>query len=221
VARRRVNGALVGKLLLLWRRSVKIQVRGLEQLERHPTAVLATWHGRMQGPVFCVAGRGLLTMVSRSFDGDVAAQAIAALGLVAARGSTGRGGVEALDELGQWLEDGRARLAGLTVDGPRGPMTEVKRGAVDLARRVRAPIIPCSFSARPHLRLRSWDRMVIALPLSRMLVAFDQPFEVAADEPTPAACARLKLVLDRLTESLDRELHGRPLWPQPSTIIGS
>jgi lysophospholipid acyltransferase (LPLAT)-like uncharacterized protein len=208
-----LTGHSVGLLLQLWRHSVRTEMRGGECFEEHPSAILASWHGRMQGPLFCVAGHGVLTMASQSLDGEVAARAVAHLGLTAARGSTGKGGVRALELLHQWVVEGRARYAGLTVDGPRGPIAKARRGAVDLARRLEVPIIPCSFSARPHWMLRSWDRMVIAPPLSRMVVHFGPVMHVGTDEPASAACARLKALLDEITESLDRELHGRTLWP--------
>jgi len=208
-----ITGSAVGLLLQLWRHSVRTEVRGAECFDDNPTAVLASWHGRMQGPLFCVAGRHVLTMASQSLDGEVAARAVARLGLTAARGSTGKGGVRALELLHQWVVEGRGPYAGLTVDGPRGPIAKARRGAVDLARRLEVPIIPCSFSARPYWMLRSWDRMVIAPPFSRMVVRFGPVMHVAADEQASTACARLKALLDDITESLDRELHGRILWP--------
>jgi hypothetical protein len=166
----------------------------------------------MQGPIFCVTDRGVLTMASRSLDGEVAAQAVSRLGLVAARGSTGRGGEEALEQLRTWLLDGRGSYVGLTVDGPRGPRGRVHRGAVDLARRLDLPLIPCSFSARPHWSLTSWDRMMLAPPFARALVEFGEPLRVGPDEDLAAAGARLRERLDALTTGLDLELHGRSLW---------
>jgi lysophospholipid acyltransferase (LPLAT)-like uncharacterized protein len=207
------SGTLTGLLLQLWRHSVRTEVQGAECFDEHPSAVLASWHGRMQGPLFCVAGRSVLTMASQSLDGEMATQAVARLGLTAARGSTGKGGVRALELLQQWIEEGRGQYAGLTVDGPRGPLARARRGAVELARRLAVPIIPCSFSARPHWMLRSWDRMVIAPPFSRMVVGFGPALTVAAEEPAAEACARLEHRLDELTERLDQELHGRTLWP--------
>lgn len=205
-------GAAVGGLLVWWRRSLRVRARGLDLLDRNPRAVLACWHGRMQGPIFCVTDRGVLTMASRSLDGEVAAQAVSRLGLVAARGSTGRGGVEALDQLQRWLLEGRGSFVGLTVDGPRGPRGKVHRGAVDLARRLALPLIPCGFSARPRWTLTSWDRMMLAPPIARVLVEFGEPLVVGAEEDLAAAGARLKERLDALTSGLDLELHGRSLW---------
>ncbi len=208
----RLAGDAVGLVLRFWRRTLRTQVRGLEWFDRYPCSVLAVWHGRMQGPLFSIADRGVLTMASLSLDGEIAARAVARLGLTATRGSTGKGGRKALDEMRQQLLEGRGKIAGLTVDGPRGPMRQARRGVIKLARDLDAPIIPASFSSRPHWRLRSWDRLLLAPPLGKVIVAFGPPMWVAHDEPSKAACARLNAILDTMTEDLDHELHGRSLW---------
>jgi lysophospholipid acyltransferase (LPLAT)-like uncharacterized protein len=215
----RWTGAAAGQLLRLWKRSLRIQARGLDILDANPLGVLCSWHGRMQGPIFCVTHRRVLTMASQSSDGEVAAQAVARLGLTPARGSTGRGGVKAIELLQKWMTEGRGNYVGLTVDGPRGPFRKVRRGAIDLARRLDLPIIPCTFSARPHWMLTSWDHMLLAPPFARMLVEYGEPMTVGGDEPAYEACARLRDRLDTLTASLDHELHGRSLWPEPA--VGS
>jgi lysophospholipid acyltransferase (LPLAT)-like uncharacterized protein len=209
----RWTGVAAGQLLRLWKRSLRFEKRGLDILDANPHAILCCWHGRMQGPIFGVTDRGVLTMASQSSDGEVAAQAVARLGLTPARGSTGRGGVKAVDLLERWMNEGLGNYVGLTVDGPRGPFRKVRRGAVDLARRLGLPIIPCSFSARPRWMLTSWDHMLLAPPLARTVVEYAAPMTLGADEPAYAACARLRERLDSLTVALDRELHGRALWP--------
>jgi lysophospholipid acyltransferase (LPLAT)-like uncharacterized protein len=212
----RLAGEALGLVLVAWRRSLRTTIRGLERLELHPRAVLATWHGRMQCPIFAIANRGVLTMSSRSTDGEIAARAITRLGLVPARGSVWKGGAEAYEQIRTWLKEGRGQLVGLTVDGPRGPIAQPKRGAIELARSFQIPLIPISFSSRPFWRLHSWDHMIIAPPFSRVVVELGEPLWVAEDQRPAAARAALKARLDEITERLDVELHGRSLWPEVS-----
>ncbi len=209
----RLLGDLLGQVLQLWRRTLRFEVRGLEWLDRHPSNVLATWHGRLQGPLFCVAHRGVLTMASRSADGEIAARAVAPLGLTAARGSTGKGGGRALGEMESWIRDGRGKIAGLTVDGPRGPRGVPRRGVVELARSLGIPLLPTSFSARPHWMLRSWDMMVLAAPFAQTLVQFGPPITIDPETTIEEGLVRLQEALVRMTTALDHELHGRSLWP--------
>ncbi len=185
-----IAGETLGWVLAAWRTTLRNEIRGLDLLDRHPRAVIAVWHGRMQCPIFAVAHRGVLTMSSRSTDGEIACRAISRLGLMPARGSTGKGGLAAFEQIRRWLEDGRGGFVGLTVDGPKGPARRPKRGALEMARQLDLPLIPVSFSSRPFWRLKSWDRMIIAPPFARTVVEFGEPLRIVPGEPP--AVARLR-----------------------------
>ena len=206
------TGFLLGLCVRLWRRAVRLEVRGREFLER--PAVLALWHGRAIGLLMDRIGTGGLVMTSRSKDGALATGALAACGIGAARGSSSRGGAEALTEMGSILAQRGATWAALTVDGPRGPWRVVKPGTVTLARRLGIPIVPASFScSRPKL-LRSWDRMVVPKPGSRVVAAYGPPIDAGAlPEDIQAAVAMVGKAIDALGASLDLEVLGAELWP--------
>jgi lysophospholipid acyltransferase (LPLAT)-like uncharacterized protein len=67
----------------------------------------------------------------------------------------------------------------ITPDGPRGPRREVKPGVVRAAQRERAWILPLHAAAERAWRIRSWDRLMIPKPGSRVQVAYGAPFRVA------------------------------------------
>lgn len=104
-------------------------------------------------------------LASRSRDGGYIAAYLQRLGLQAVRGSSSRGGTQALLELRQHLAAGRQ--VALTPDGPRGPRYQVQDGALWLARETGAPIVPVAYNARWHFEARSWDRTHLPLPFSR------------------------------------------------------
>ena len=58
-------------------------------------------------------------LISRSFDGELIARVIEKFGYRSVRGSSSRGAVGGLLEMGRELQSGRA--VAFTVDGPRGP----------------------------------------------------------------------------------------------------
>ena len=66
----------------------------------------------------------------------------------------------------------------LTPDGPRGPRHEAKSGTVLLARLSGVPILPIAYAAQRYWQLRSWDRMVIPKPFSKVSVAVGELLEV-------------------------------------------
>jgi len=69
-------------------------------------------------------------------------------------------------------------------DGPDGPPFEPKPGALFLAKKARAALIPVGAYARPAYNLRRWDKYNIPLPFSRIQLEVGPPIFVdkAVDE---------------------------------------
>ena len=131
-------------------------------------------------------GRGFLVMVSLSRDGELLAGALPALGLGAVRGSSSRRGREALGECAAKLSEGHS--VALAVDGPRGPAYQPKAGAAVLSARSGRPILLLAASARPALRLGSWDRMAVPWPLSRVRLCCER-LEAPSEDPDEIAAS--------------------------------
>lgn len=205
-------GRLLGWLLRGWRRTLRRTVRNREA--RTHRCILTCWHGRLPGSVLDVVDAGMVSMASLSSDGALAAGAVEVLGISPTRGSTSRGGRAALVAMKEALAGG-APLAGLTVDGPRGPWRRTHPGAIALARKLKLPVVPISASSRPAWMLRSWDRMLVPPPFSRLLIIYGEPIppEALAGD-VDAACRLVDAGIDRVTLEADLELHGRPLWPE-------
>lgn len=208
-----LGGRLLAVGIRTWRATLRIRALHREVIDG--PCILAVWHGRLMGVLMDQVGSGLVTMASLSEDGALAAGAVDGLGMRAARGSTSKGGREALEAMGRDLSAGTRRAA-LTVDGPRGPWRRVHPGVVVLARRLKLPVVPATFSCRRARVLRSWDRMVLPRPFSRMVVAYGEPWPPdRLREAGREAADRLGAAIDRLTGDLDREVAGGPLWPEP------
>ena len=69
-------------------------------------------------PILAQRHEGIITMASRSKDGEIIARWLERNGIVAARGSTGKGGRRGLDDMIAGVRAGRP--AALTIDGPKG-----------------------------------------------------------------------------------------------------
>jgi lysophospholipid acyltransferase (LPLAT)-like uncharacterized protein len=86
------------------------------------------------------------------------------------RGSSSRLGREAATALVSTLRDGND--IGITPDGPRGPVYEMKPGAVIVARRAQARIVLIGMDFESSLRLPSWDGFYLPRPFSRVHMLF-------------------------------------------------
>lgn len=124
----------------------------------------AFWHETLLLPTFRYSVRGCQVLISRSHDGALIAEICHCLGYRPVRGSTSRGGIEAVREI--MNADPRVHV-GVTPDGPRGPRRRVQPGIIYLASKTGMPIIPIAFASDRPWRLKSWDRFAIPRPWSR------------------------------------------------------
>ena len=168
----------------------------------------AFWHGRMLPLVYSHRGRGITVLVTWNRDGEFIARVIERMGFYTIRGSSSRGGQEALRAMANSVRNGRP--VGVTPAGPRGPIHSVKPGIVRIAAATGAAIIPTAASAHPSRRLRSWDRFLIPRPFGRCSVVHGKPFVVAedAERNLDAWVARLRGELLDVSAHADR-LVGR------------
>jgi lysophospholipid acyltransferase (LPLAT)-like uncharacterized protein len=114
-------------------------------------------------------------LISQHTDGELVARICQWVGFGVVRGSSTRGGREAL--INMINSDPHAHL-GITPDGPKGPRRRVQLGMVYVASRTGVPIVPCGFGFTHARRLNSWDRFAIPRPFSRIVGVVCQPIHV-------------------------------------------
>jgi lysophospholipid acyltransferase (LPLAT)-like uncharacterized protein len=164
--------------------------------------LFALWHGRMFLPIDAHRNEGIVTMASQSTDGDIIARWLEKNGYTVTRGSSTRGGSEALRRMVQQVRSGHN--VALTVDGPQGPARVVQPGVLRLAQLTKAWILPISFSSSWPLFLSSWDRFLIPKPFSKNFVSYGEPFMVFKETSDEAALAKIRVALDDVTDEADR-----------------
>jgi len=170
-------------VIALWIRSLAMTLRfrledpqGLLSHQPDQPRIFAFWHNRiLMMPYlyekFC-PGRRMLMLVSRSRDGEFITRIMGRFGIDGVRGSSSKGGTEALREMVRELEKKTARDIGITPDGPRGPKARVQEGVLAIAEASGRPIIPVTTHLSRKWELPSWDRLQIPQPgsLCRLVV---------------------------------------------------
>jgi lysophospholipid acyltransferase (LPLAT)-like uncharacterized protein len=180
-----------------------IRVRALHEdallkfLQSGGKGVGAVWHQRFLGVLGYVRKFSYLKlsiMISLSADGDWIAPVVKWIGLRPVRGSSTRGGKEALAAMVQDLAQNQAALH--IVDGPQGPKAVIKPGLIRLAQLSKGVIIPIYISVNRAWVTRSWDRFLIPKPFSRVLVRFGEPIHVP-EQMDSAAFEALRLEVEK------------------------
>ena len=175
----------------------------LEQARREGRSVLiAIWHGRILLPILEHQNEGIVPMISLSRDGEMIARTVEKLGYGTVRGSSSRGGREAMTAMAAQLKT-PGTICAIMPDGPRGPRHTLKAGVVQIARESGALILPMSWGARRPIRFSSWDRFQLWRPFSRAVVLYGEALECPVDEDVDEQCQRVREALIALERQAD------------------
>ena len=188
------------------RATVRLRHQGDERLrewEREERRfILAFWHRHLLLMPYAYRGRRISVLVSQSGDGELIARTVARLGIDSSRGSSSRGGVAGMRTL--LRKAGEGYDLAFTPDGPRGPASEVQAGVILAAAATGWPIQPVAVAATRAKRLRSWDRFLIPLPLSRVHFVYGEPLAVERRADPAEAAVELKRRLDGVESEAER-----------------
>ncbi len=177
--------ALAGSLGLRgWVGTLRFQYASLGP-ESHPYRLpsdrrhlYAFWHETLLLPTYAFRNIDCAVLIGRHADGELIADVARRFGFRAVRGSSTRGGVEAVRRLLHAEPHGHLAV---TPDGPRGPRRVVQPGVAYLASRLGLPVVPTGFGFDRPWRCSSWDRFVIPRPFSRTCCVTAVPVTVPAD----------------------------------------
>ncbi len=162
-----------GMLMRLWGMSLRFDTSSADlhaYTKTDQPIAMVLWHNRLFLAAEIVrryrGGRPAYALVSASQDGAWLTAFFSLAGVRTVRGSSSRLGREAATALVDTVRAGHD--IGITPDGPRGPCYEMKPGGVIVARRTRAPILLIGGEFESAWRLRSWDRLYLPKPFSRV-----------------------------------------------------
>jgi len=135
--------------------------------------IYISWHQRFfPGIMFLSGKKPIAIIVSKSKDGDLISRIIEMLGWLPIRGSSSKGGTEALRHVKELSKSGYS--IGHIVDGPKGPFGEVKPGLIAIARTSGMPILPVIITAEKKWIFNSWDKFIIPKPFSKIIIKYEE-----------------------------------------------
>jgi lysophospholipid acyltransferase (LPLAT)-like uncharacterized protein len=196
-------GLAVRALASTWRVRLAVPPRSHPRRGDAPL-VYAMWHECVITVVAQWRDHPIQGLASQSFDGALIARTLRHLGYPeASRGSSSRGGAEALRSHVQALKEGRHVV--VTVDGPRGPAYQAKPGVLSMARESGRPVVAVACACAARWRLRSWDRTLLPPPFAKVVFALSPPMDLGALDPA-AAMAQLQGALQKAQADADQFL---------------
>lgn len=162
----------------------------------------AFWHEHILLPAYQFARPDIHVLVSKHADGQLITGIVERLGFRTVRGSSTRGGVEAVRQM---LDAGRSGHLAVTPDGPRGPRREAQAGVVYLAAKLGLPLVPFGCAYARCWRAKSWDRFAVPRPFTRAVLVTADAIDATAGSIDDVR-RRLGDELNRLTELAEQGL---------------
>ena len=165
-----------------WRLEV-IESPGLKRaLASGEPIVFAHWHGIELSIVPLVRRYRIATMTSTSQDGQLIDFTIRKFGGSTSKGSSTRGGIGALKGLVRLVSKEGYR-ASMAVDGPKGPLHEVKPGVFEVSRLAGACIVPTGAASTRQINFnKSWNKAFLPKPFAKVSVVFAEPWAAITKE---------------------------------------
>jgi lysophospholipid acyltransferase (LPLAT)-like uncharacterized protein len=195
-------------ILSLWSRTIRLRSVNSEIPARFVSEgknfIYAFWHGRQFLLFHSHRDSGVIIPASESRDGEIQAGILKRFGFEVVRGSSKRKGDRALLGMVDGLRKGKN--VALAVDGPRGPVYEVKQGITYLAGKLDKPIVPVITSAKRYWILdKIWDKYLLPVPFTTGVVIYGEPITVSgiSEEHLEAKRQELERALNRLMGQAD------------------
>ncbi len=188
-------------LLLL---TVKIKTLGKTPETGSGNFVSAFWHGKMLIGWRLFKKLNPAAIVSSSKDGELLTRVLEHWGYHLVRGSSSKGGKEALENLVEKAREGFTVV--ITPDGPRGPAREFKAGAVVAAKKSGVPLLLAGIGFSKSVKLKSWDSFEIPYPFSHVYVKYSEPVLIGQDlsyEETSGKITEAEKMLNELTNEAE------------------
>ena len=193
---------IVVPLVRVWFGTCRVSIINEQVLKEYASndtpVVVGTWHRASIYFLYFFGRFRPMIMISRSKDGEILSQYASGFGVIPARGSSSRGGREALEQMRHHLTSG-GKACATVLDGPRGPAYVAKKGMIVLSKLTGSPFIPVIWSANRTLTLRnSWDKMILPLPWARVCIAIGDPIHIPTNTTNHALERYRELVEERL-----------------------
>jgi len=212
-----VLSLLVSWFVRLWFGPVRVKIINRHIYEEYflnnrdkGNIVVASWHRHAVFLFYFFRNiKNGVAMGRRSKDGELVVRVGKRFGYDFVRGSSSKGGGEALLAMIDYMNKGGApKFCGTAVDGPRGPARILKKGMLVLAKETGSYFIPMACSGTKVITFhKAWDKTIIPYPFSAVVMEFQDPFIIPKDiseEELENLRVRTEKIFNEITDNVDK-----------------
>lgn len=187
--------------------------------------IFVCWHEYLLAPFYIGGQTNTSILTSRHRDANWIAEAARHLGFQTIRGSTSKGGSQALLEL---MRQQGARNLGIACDGPLGPRRSMAPGPIYLSSRLQIPLVLYGAGYDRPWRVATWDRFALPRPGSRARLVVGPRMQIPPNldrtqvehyrQRAESLLLRLTFEAEAWAEAGTRKVGQRAMRRQPSPI---
>lgn len=190
-------------LSLTWRFQIEEPEQMSKKISEKKPIILAHFHGDELALVALTPKYKIATMTSTSKDGELMNTVLRLLGGKTSRGSSTRGGAGALRGLIAHCKNGSN--SSIAVDGPKGPIYEVKPGIFELSRLLHSEIYTAGVICDRAWKFpKSWNQTYLPKPFSKINVVWLGPFGPIEKKQDPRSEDLAKSLKNQLLDAKSR-----------------
>ena len=188
-----------------------IEIRNVNYPKLEEKVIFAMWHSdqcSLHGIPF-EKRKNVNILISKSGDGEVIARVVQRWGFSTVRGSKDigerkKGGVRATMEMIEKVNEGQN--VAIMVDGPAGPLHEIKNGVIKVAKHTGGAIIPMVWYSpnKSLVKLPTWDKFEIPLGFTKLVNLYGEPIYVP-ENSTPEEDKAIKEKLKKALFELEKQ----------------
>ncbi len=179
----RTAGFVFASMIRVIGKTLRFEITGQEAFDaverKGLQPIHVFWHDRIVSGTYYFRNRKILVLSSSSFDSEYTARCIQRFGFGVIKGSSTRGGTQALVGMIRGMRAGYATA--FTLDGPKGPRYVAKSGPVLLAKKSECPMVPFVLEPNSFWTINSWDKLQIPKPFTKVQIFVGDPIYVGSD----------------------------------------
>lgn len=176
-------GYLIYLILKLISLTLKIKIINNYNVDgKKDNYIFAFWHNKLLGPSLAMKNFGKsAVLASPSKDGELISIPLEHFGFEVIRGSSDKNASASLRNLLKAVKKGYN--IGTPVDGPKGPIYEVKPGLLYVAQKTQKYIVPTgTYYNKKWIFSKTWDKFELPKPFSKIIFIIGEPMAIGKNE---------------------------------------
>lgn len=204
----RFYGKLIYYVVRMLEKTVNVKEILPPGFDKDGCYVIVFWHNKVVMTLFGAKFfKKRLGLASPTKDGELIAVPLEMYNINVIRGSSDKESVRSLITLVKKSKEGHT--VGTPVDGPKGPIHQVKSGMLYIAQKSQKMVLPMGAAYEKKIVFeKAWDKFQLPKPFSKCVSVYGTPYYISEDADLEEESIKLKKIIDDLDIEAEKALEN-------------